>query len=195
MKKLMAVVLLAFSLSGCVSMEQIQSQLNKLDVAYRAENEKLIASMGTRYYKLDKEQAQSAMLLALTNLEMSIESQDAKTGFINARGTMPRPLSKDEFDRAWAIEKPRAKEISGLDLSMSGQSDVIINTFIIQRENDLQINIRFRTKYTGNTYGLVISDQAPPEAVRIGYPKIWNEFEKVAFVQGRVVYGNSQEKE
>ncbi len=194
MKKLMAMVLLAFSLSGCVSMEQIQSQLNKLDVAYRAENEKLIASMGTRYYKLDKEQAQSAMLLALTNLEMSIESQDAKTGFINARGTMPRPLSKDEFDRAWAIEKPRAKEISGLDLSMTGQSDVIINTFIIQRENDLQINIRFRTKYTGNTYGLVISDQAPPEAVRIGYPKIWNEFEKVAFVQGRVVYGEGVEK-
>lgn len=194
MKKLLTMVLLAFSLSGCVNLEQIQGQLNKLDVVYRTENEKLIASMGTRYYKLDKEQAQSAMLLALANLEMSIESQDSKTGFINARGTMPRPLSKEELDRAWAIEKPRAKEISGLDLSMSGQSDVIINTFIIQREDDLQITIRFRTKFTGNTYGLAISDQAPPEAVKIGYPKIWNEFERVAFVQGRVVYGNGQGK-
>ena len=194
MKKLILMIIFTFSISGCVSLDQVQSQLNKLDVVYRLENEKLIASLGTRYYKLDKEQAQSAMLLALANLEMSIESQDSKTGFINARGTMPRPLSKDEFDRAWAIEKPRAKEISGLDLSMSGQSDVIINTFIIQRDHDLQINIRFRTKYTGNTYGLVISDQAPPEAVKIGYPKIWNEFEKVAFVQGRVVYGGDPEK-
>lgn len=194
MKKLIVTILFTFSLSGCVSLDQVQSQLNKLDVAYRLENEKLITSLGTRYYKLDKEQAQSAMLLALANLEMSIESQDSRTGFINARGTMPRPLNKDEFDRAWAIEKPRAKEISGLDLSMSGQSDVIINTFIIQRDNDLQINIRFRTKYTGNTYGLIISDQAPPEAVKIGYPKIWNEFEKVAFIQGRVVYGSDPEK-
>lgn len=194
MKKLIAMLFSALTLSGCVNMEHIQGQLNKLDVVYRQENEKLIASLGTRYYKLDKEQAQSAMLLALANLEMSIESQDSKTGFINARGTMPRPLSKDEFDRAWAIEKPRAKEISGLDLSLTGQSDVIINSFIIQRENDLQINLRFRTKYTGNTYGLVISDQAPPEAVKIGYPKIWNEFERVAFVQGRVVHGGDPEK-
>lgn len=188
------VICLAFVLSGCVSMEHIQAQLNKLDVVYRAENEKLISSMGTRYYKIDKEKAHSAMLLAFSNLELSIENQDIKSGYINARGTMPRPLGKEEFDRAWAIEKPRAKEITGFDLTMSGNSDVIINSFIIERGDDIQINIRFRTKYTGNTHGLVISDQAPPEAVKIGYPKIWNEFEKVAFVQGKIIYDNDSKK-
>jgi hypothetical protein len=177
-----------------MSLEHIQAQLNKLDVVYRSENEKLISAMGTKYYKLDKEKAHSAMLLTFANLEMSIENQDVKSGYINARGTMPRPLGKEEFDRAWAIEKPRAKEITGLDLSMSGNSDVIINSFIVERGDGIQINIRFRTKYTGNTYGIVISDQAPPEAVKIAYPKIWNEFEKVAFIQGKVVYGDNSKK-
>lgn len=187
-------IFVTFILSGCMSLEHIQAQLNKLDVVYRSENEKLIAAMGTKYYKLDKEKAHSAMLLTFANLEMSIENQDVKSGYINARGTMPRPLGKEEFDRAWAIEKPRAKELTGLDLSMSGNSDVIINSFIVERGDDIQINIRFRTKYTGNTYGIVISDQAPPEAVKIAYPKIWNEFEKVAFIQGKVVYGNNSSK-
>jgi len=187
-------IFVTFFLSGCMSLEHIQAQLNKLDVVYRSENEKLISAMGTKYYKLDKEKAHSAMLLTFANLEMSIENQDVKSGYINARGTMPRPLGKEEFDRAWAIEKPRAKEITGLDLSMSGNSDVIINSFIVERGDDIQINIRFRTKYTGNTYGIVISDQAPPEAVKIAYPKIWNEFEKVAFIQRKVVYGDNSKK-
>ncbi len=190
MKKIILTLISALSLTGCVSLEQIQGKLNNLDAAWRIDNEKLITALGTRYYKISKEKAQTAMLIALANLEMSIENQDIQSGFILARARMPRPLSASEFDRAWAIDKPRAQEITGYDLVMTGNSDVIINTFILERDGDVQINIRFRTKYTGNTHGMAISDQAPPEAVKIGYPKIWNEFEKVAFVQGKVLYGN-----
>jgi hypothetical protein len=182
-------LLLALSLAGCVSMEAIQSKMNLLDSTWRAENEKLIQLLGTRYYKLDHDQAHSAMLIALTNLEMSIENQDLSGGYVNAVGRMPRPLSITEFDEVWKVEKIRAQEITGLNISLSGKSDVIITALLIKRKDDVQINIRFRTKYTGETSGIVISDQAPPGSVKIGYPKIWNEFEKVAFVQGKVIYG------
>lgn len=175
---------------GCASMEQLQEKLNLLDSHWRAENEKLIQASGTRYYKLSKEEAHSAMLLAFTNLEMSIENQDLKTGYINAVGRMPRPLTHNEFNRAWELDKPRAFEITGLNIRMTGNTDVILTALIIERADDVQVNLRFRTKYTGSTHGLVISDQAPPESVKVGYPKLWNEFEKVAFVQGRVIYRN-----
>jgi hypothetical protein len=181
---------LILTLMGCASIDQIQGKMNLLDSNWRIENEKLIQALGTKYYKLPKEQAHSAMLLAFTNLEMSIENQDLKTGYINAVGRMPRPLTHVEFNKAWEIDKPKAYEITGLNIQMSGNSNVILTALIIERADDVQINLRFRTKYIGNTYGLIISDQAPPAAVKVGYPKIWDEFEKVAFIQGRVIYGN-----
>jgi hypothetical protein len=179
-------VLFAIFLTGC-GVQYYQTKMNSLDAHWRAENEPLIKSLGTRYYKVSKQEAHAALLLTLTNLEMTIENQDLEAGYILARGRMPRPLTHAEMDRAWAIDGPRARQITGLPISLSGRSDVIINALLLPRKEDVQINISFRTEYKGNTQGVVISDQAPPEAVKIGYPKIWDEFERVLFVQDRVL--------
>jgi hypothetical protein len=187
----MLTIITSLLLTSCVSLEHYQKKMDELDSYYREENTKLVKSLGTKYYKISKDKAQIAMLLALSNLELSIKQQDSNAGFILARGNAPRPLSESEWNIVKETAIPKAKEITGLDLTMDGTyTDVIFNVFILERKNDVQINIRFTTDYTGDTYGIALSEQAPPEAVKLALPKIWNEFEKTAFVQGTVLYGD-----
>jgi len=185
MKKIILIFVVSL-LAGCAA--QLQKGMDTLESAWEKENTALISKLGTKYYKLDPVKAQKAMLIAFTNLGMIIEQQDSNTGFIVAKANAPRPLSTEEWARIRETEEPKARKISGLYLTLNAQnSDVIINSFIIPRESDIQINLRFRTKYTGNTHGLIIGHQPPPEAVKLGTAKIWNEFEKVAFIQNKTL--------
>ena len=189
MRTLLAVTAVVSSifLGGCAA--QLQKMINDVDTNWAATNANLIQNIGTRYYKMDKEKAQRAMLLALSNLGLIVEQQDSKTGFINARGNAPLPLTIPEWDRVAAIELPNARAIAGtsmIELTPKNR-EVIINSFILEREQDVQINLRMRIKFTGNTAGLIFGDQPPPEAVRIGARKIFDEFEKVGFVQQLVL--------
>jgi len=185
LKKICIIVACSF-LSGC--MAQMQENMNALQSYWEKENSKLVSELGTRYYKLGVFDAQRAMLIALSNLEMSIEQQDSNSGFIVAKANAPHPLSTDEWLRVKDIEEPNAQKIAGPMFILDGtKSEVIINTIILKREHDIQITIRFRTKYIGNTAGLIIGRQPPPEAVKIGLRKIWNEFEKTVFIQGKVL--------
>lgn len=190
MKFLIIALLFSLGLSGCAPMQGAQTQMDKLGATYADENAKLTTAVGTRYYKISKEKAQSAMLLALTNLDVSVENQDLKSGFINGKSTLPKPLSQAEFDRAWAIEGPRAKEITGYDIFWPGTIDLISNILINERSGDVQVNIRFRMKHTIVKEDWVILTQIPPEVARVAYRKLWDEFEKVAFVQEKVISGN-----
>jgi hypothetical protein len=170
--------------SGCTS--YLQNIINKLDEGWAATNSKLAQELGTRYYKMDKAKAQRAMLVALSNLGLLVEQESTTTGFINARGNAPLPLTQQEWARVVAIELPNARAITGsslIELNAKNR-EVVINSFILERGNDLQINLRMRLKYTGTPpEGLAIGDQPPPEAMRIGIRKVFDEFEKVGFVQ------------
>ena len=190
MKNLFIVLLVSLGLAGCVTMQGAQKEMDKLGSVYSDENSKLTTSIGTRYYKISKEKAQSAMLLALSNLEILVENQDQKSGFINGKSTIPKPLSQTEFDGAWEIEASRAKKITGFDLFWPGTIDFISNILINERSDDVQINIRFRMKHSAVQEGWVVLTQIPPEVTRIAYRKLWNEFEKVAFVQEKVISGS-----
>jgi len=188
MRKVFVIPFLFLFLTGCAA--QLQDGISKLDAHWRAENKSLMAQLGTRYYKLDKQKAQTAMLMALSNLELTIEQQDANSGFILAKGNAPRPLDAAEWKRVVDIETPTMHSIAGPFVTLTGDNyDVIVNSIMFERPSDIQVNLRFRVKFTGNTHGLIVGDQAPPEAIRIGIPKVWDEFEKIAFVQGKVIYG------
>ncbi len=186
--------LFALMLSGC-SMSYYQEKMNILDAANKAENAPIIAAMATRYYKLEKQRGMAAMVIALSELGFTIDTQDFTTGFIAGRARTPRPLSHAEFQAMAAIEGPRASELTGLPIEMlGGKHDVIINVFFFERAQDLQVNVRFQLRSVRQIEGLILSSEAPPTAVKFAYPKVWNEFEKTAFVQGKVIYGDAPPK-
>ncbi|MCW9035639.1 MAG: hypothetical protein OQK35_03975 [Alphaproteobacteria bacterium] len=173
-------------LGGCVT--QPQNNIDILNTNWGNENRKIISELGTRYYKLSKKKAHSAMLIALSNLGLIIEQQDSDSGFIIAKGNSPSPLSDDEWKRVAELETPYMKSVLGPTAHFkSGTSDAIFNSITMGRKDDVQMNLRYRTKFTGTTYGLVVGTQGPPEYLRISIRKIWNEFEKTAFIQGKVL--------
>jgi hypothetical protein len=177
-------LIFALVLSGCVS----QVDADNLDKHWSAQNSKLMSVIGTKYFEIEPIKAHRAMLLTLSNLGMTVENQDSASGFILARSTAPRPLSDKEWDEVVKVSLPEVQNYMGPFVTMGGNNtDVIVNSFIIPRSNDVQVNLRFRTKYTGQTGGLIISDQAPPMAVKLGAAKIWDEFQKNAFVQAKVI--------
>lgn len=192
MRLSLSILLAAFGMMGCAQAiyQDAQDKMDRLGAVYTEEGVKQTQAMGTRYYKTTKEKAQSAMLLALTNADISIENQDVKSGFINGRSTLPKPLTKSEFDQAWKLEEARAKQITGYDIMWPGTIDLITNVLINERANDVQINVRFRMKHTVVKENWIILTQIPPEVTKIAYKKIWDEFEKTGFVQEKIISGN-----
>jgi len=192
MRLLLSILLAVLGMMGCAQAiyQDAQDKMDRLGAVYTEEGVKQTQAMGTRYYKTTKEKAQSAMLLALTNADISIENQDVKSGFINGRSTLPKPLTKSEFDQAWKLEEARAKQITGYDIMWPGTIDLITNVLINERANDVQINVRFRMKHTVVKENWIILTQIPPEVTKIAYKKIWDEFEKTGFVQEKIISGN-----
>ena len=184
-KKYLTTVLLGLLvLGGCVS----QQAVDGLTAHWNAENKKLIKVLGTKYYQIEPLKAHRAMIIALSTLDLIVENQDVNSGFILAKGTAPSPLTAREWKLVQTQEEPEMHRRLGPFVTLtSKQYEVIVNAFIIRRSKDVQVNLRFRTKYIGNSAGLIISDAVPPLAVKIGAQKIWEEFERVAFVQRQII--------
>lgn len=172
------------NLSGCASQESADA----LGAYWSAQNKKLVQTLGTRYYEIDRLKAHRAMIIALSTLDLIVENQDSAAGYIMARGGAPRPLTAAEWAQVRKVEESKTQEFMGPFAALTGRStDVIVNAFIIERSKDVQINLRFRTKYTGSTTGIIFSEEAPPLAVKIGLQKVWDEFERIAFVQREII--------
>lgn len=186
MLRIFTAVVTSLFLTACAAV--MQPRIDELGAFWRAENKKILEQMGSRIYPLDRMTAHRAMLVALTNLEMIVEDQDSQAGFIMARGNAPRPLNQQEWERVAQIEAPVIRSIVGKSVPFSPENkEIVVNAFILERKHDVEITLRFRKKQLGEApYGLRLTDQAPPEAVRMALPKVWNEFEKVAFIQDSV---------
>ena len=192
MKKsyLLAYTSVVFLLTGC--MGQYQEGFDRLNSAWQIENNDLYNQAGVRYYNISANKAHRAMITAATSLGLIVEQQDASSGFILAKGNAPSPLSIEEWKEVEFSETPKAATISGIpgmQLKPTNQ-EVILNIITLPRKNDVQVSIRARLKYTGETYGLMIGDQPPPLATKFALSKMFDTFEKTAFVQ-RVVIDNN----
>jgi S1-C subfamily serine protease len=171
---------IALVLSGCVS----QQDANNLDQYWAAENDKLIKVFGTKTFKIKPLLAHRAMMLTLTDLGMIIENQNIDSGFIVAMSNAPRPLSDREWAQISAAALPAVQRYLGPFAGLNAKNtEVIINAIIVPRGNEVQINLRLKTKYTGPTAGLIIGEQAPPMAIKIGLEKIWKKFQRTVIAE------------
>lgn len=198
MKALSSVFVLLLGLSGCVATEDFNRAMSNLDATWGDQNTRLEKTLGTRYYKVTKVGAIRGMVIALSNLGMTIKNQDFKTGILLATSIGPTPLSPNEWKHMEAVEMPRAKKIIEPDLGIYSEflqanpkySKVNVNVFFLERSKDrgLQISIRFALEYVGpGDPNYHYSTQPPPLGAQIALKKVWNEFEKTLFVQKKVL--------
>ena len=177
--------------AGCASVQQRQRGMGILDDTWKVTNDNLQKTLGTREYKISKKEAFNAMVITLTELGFIIENQDYETGFILARGHAPAPLTNSEGQVVKEIEEPKMRALLAPEIGELAASQFIIglnyfdniaNVHMLERPKDLQISLRFQFEYKGND-AWIHSQQGPPTALEHSLKKIWNTFEKTAFIQ------------
>ena len=94
----------------------------------------------------------------------------------------PKPINYEEFQTVIAAEDARAKSIApGFIWNLRG-FDSKFNIIFLEIPNGVQVSMRAKLNYTGRTDFIPIQN-FPPKATEIAIRKIWNEFEKIEFIQ------------
>ena len=196
MKRLVRVAMLlitAFSITGCISMQEVQHGMNSLDDSWKKRNTSLMKSVGTKIYKTSKKEAFNAMSMALTDLGFIVESASYETGLLVLRAPAPAPLTKEEYLIITKGDELEAKEImSEAAGSLVGSftslgsflSDVVLNVHMLERKKDLLISLRMiiDTPAAAVPQGMKMGQQPPPSALKAGAAKIWDAFDRNIFV-------------
>jgi hypothetical protein len=177
MKKII-IILSALFLFSC------QSQIGNLDAVWEKENRELFNKIGVREYTgITKEQAVNAMIIAFQRLDIIIENSDFKTGTLTGSATAPKPLNYEEFESVKSAEDSRARQyVPFLIWKLTG-FDSKLNVIFLDIPNGVQVSLRAKLNYRGNTSDFIPISNFPPKATEIAIRKTWNEFEKVEFVQ------------
>lgn len=180
--------------AGCVGqISQIQRGMNILDDTWKVANDNLNKTLGTREYKISKKEAFNAMVITLTELGFIIENQDYETGFVLAKGHAPAPLTNSEGEAVKEIEDPKMQALLAPEIGELSANRFklglnhfynIINVHMLERSKDLQISLRSQYQFKGDMPVIAVSQQGPPTALEHSLKKIWNTFEKTAFIQG-----------
>ena len=177
MRKILVTLISVFFLSGCMP------NLAGVDSVWEKENRELFNKIGIREYAgLTKEKAVNAMAITFQRLDIIIENSDFRTGSLTGTATAPKPISYDEFQAVIAAENPRAQSIApGMIWTLRGFESKF-NVIFLEIPNGTQISLRANLKYSGNR-DLIPIQNFPPKATEIAIKKIWNEFEKIEFIQ------------
>ncbi len=176
MKKFLLIIstLLLF---GC------QSNIVNLDAVWEKENRELFNKIGVREYtNLTKEQAVNAMVIAFQRLDIVIDSSDYRAGIMAGSATAPKPLTYEEFEAVKTVEDSRARQYVPLLVWRLTGFDSKFNAVFLDIPNGVQVSLRAKLNYRGANDIIPISN-FPPKASEIAIRKIWNEFEKVEFIQ------------
>jgi len=194
MKRLVRVAMLlitAFSITGCISMQEVQHGLNVIDDTWKKRNTSILKSVGTKVYKITKKEAFNAMSMTLTDLGFIVESASYETGLLVLRGPSPAPLTKEEYLIITKGDELEAKEIIseaagslvGSSMSLGNfLSDVVLNVHMLERKKDLQISLRMIADSPAAPPGMKFGQQPPPSALKAGAAKIWDAFDRNIFI-------------
>ena len=186
------ILLVVFFLPACLSLPKIQRGMDKLNDTWKKTNTDLLKTAGTREYKITKKVGLNAMVMAATELGFIVDQMEYETGFITAKAPIPTPLTKEEWANLKKIEEPAMKAIvtnevgswtANVFILRDEGFDVILNVHMLERRDDLQINLRFALDYTGPPRPIAGGQQPPPESVRLALAKVWDAFERSLLIQ------------
>jgi hypothetical protein len=177
-----AIAGLAFFLVGCAN------NMPKLDEVWEKHNSATYASKGTREYKhVSKADAVKAMIVAFQQLDIIIENSDMTVGLLTGSAVYPKPLDYKELQIVHEVEDARMKSIEPQASWLSTGFENKVNVVFLETSDGVRISIRMKMAYKGNLANVLPVSNLPPKALEIALPKIWNEFEKVNFIQGWIL--------
>lgn len=173
----------AFVLAACVSQETKIDAIKDINAAFRADYEAGLANDGSRTFEVPPGAAFDAVNAALTRLGLVIEQRSRGTGIITAEAPAPSPLDRNEWDRAVAVDLPKARAILARHIGPLAELfnfepqglDTIINAAVIETKtggSEVSFTMRMR-EIAPPKQDLPRREYPPPTAARMGLDKIW----------------------
>jgi hypothetical protein len=177
----------AIAVAGCVSQEAKRDAINDINRAFKAEYEAILARSGTRLVNARTDEAFDATAAALVSLGMEIRQESRGLGFINADAAAPLPLSRAEWDRASAVDLPRARDLLWRHVGLAAELfnfepeglDTVITATIIEARGGSEVSLTMRMREVAPPKsGLPRREYPPPTALQAGIDKIWAALER-----------------
>ena len=184
------------TLSSCATPQMMQSALDDADAIWGLENTKLKKALLIKYFKISKTVAFNALTMTFTELGMAIENADKETGIMYATGQAPTPLTPAEWSQVKKVEQPRLRSIARKSVDPltatfffidPSDRQIRMNAIVLERKNDVQVQLNFSMIYTGRPSGMVYGREVPTKAVEIGGRKFWDAFERAVLIQGKTL--------
>ena len=189
------VVTLAVLISGCATDRQIHDAITAVNVEFQRQYEQVLAVEGTRVVDAGRARAFDAMAMALTRLDMQVETQDPGLGYLNVYAPAPKPLSSEEWQRAVAADLPLMRRLVRPHVGLLAEFlefepdafDIVINATIVPRgaRSAVSLTMRMREVEKAKPSKFPRREYPPPTALRIGIAKIWAAFERELYAMPR----------
>jgi hypothetical protein len=177
----------AIAITGCATQEAKRDAINDINFAFKAEYETILARSGTRMVNARADETFDATTAALVSLGMEIRQESRGLGFINADAAAPLPLSRSEWDRASAVDLPRARELLRRHVGLLAELfsfepeglDTVITATIIEARGGSEVSVTMRMREVAPPKsGLPRREYPPPTALQAGIDKIWSALER-----------------
>lgn len=177
-----ACILLAFALSGCISVPDINAGFYRVGKAWQLDNQKSADEYRFRVIEADPLTAYQATKQTFIALGMPVEAGSLSGGVLFAENQAPAPLTKEEWLKVKEVETPRLKELGGSLFSFSDDPKIYIIT-VRARLRALDANrVMVAVDYEMSSpqlksHGFQVPPHAPPTAVKLGSLKFWKQLE------------------
>lgn len=173
-------------LASCVSQETKRDAINDINAAFKAEYEAALATDGTRTLAVSQSEAFDAVYASFVKLGLVVRQQSSALGFISAEAPAPRPLDRDEWNRAASADLPKARELLRRHIGPLAELfhfepegvDTVMTATIIPMRGGSEISFTMRMREVAPPQsGLPRRDYPPPTALKIGLEKLWSTVE------------------
>lgn len=178
----------AVAVGGCVSDEDKIQAITAVNAAFRVDYEKILASKGTRVFKIGRDDAFVAMRVAMAEIGMRTESQDSSLGHLVVVAPAPLPLDDGEWRKASEVDLPLLRRIiepyvGGFSASFvhfePAGLNVVIGAIFVETDGGTEISLTARLREIAPPKsGWPRREYLSPNVVSAGLDKIWRIFEQ-----------------
>jgi len=202
MNKRISLVLVSILLLGtkCTEVDvtdpKVANAITEINLSFKHGYQKLLSDMGTRHFNVNRSIAFSGMLKTLENLGFTITNTEGDY-YIYVTGPAPTPLDAQDWQKVKDNDQPKLRKIASKHIGIKGNfvklepEGLNIEGFvtILEAFGGVDITITFRMKEIKPQPPESIlprREYPPPTAARIGYEKIWYQFENMALPLARM---------
>lgn len=164
-------------LTGCVSIEAINSKILPVNKWYEQEYEETRFTQRYKFTKTDVDAARRGIVTSASKFGMTITSSAED---VVATGNPTTMFTTDECEAWKSIDEERTKQLSGgmigLTCDASNNNSIILETIKLKRFlSGTLIVLDYETMNpTFEAYGLLGPRRPPPAASKAGSSKFWN---------------------